>query len=58
MKLRWPRGRLNGRRIVGGKVSIALDLCLFSLRPRASRGCGQPYLIWLGVILRAETVYE
>ena len=58
MKIHWPRGRYNGRRIVGGKVSIALDLAMFSLSPKASRNHGMPYFIWLGIVLRAETVYR
>ena len=58
MKIRWPRGRYNGRRIAGFKVSLGVDLLWWNWRPRASRNFGMPYLLWLCFAFRCETVYH
>ena len=58
MKIRWPRGRYNGRRITGGKVSFGFDLSMFDWRPTARMNFGQPYFIWLGFVFRAERTFE
>ena len=49
--MRWPRGKYNGRRIVGFRVIIALDVRSWSLRwgsiDYGSAFCFGPWRIWL-----------
>jgi hypothetical protein len=56
-RIRWPRGKYNGRRITGGSVKLTFDTELFYFRPRASWGYGQPYFCWLGFRIGAEAQY-
>lgn len=52
MKLRWPRGRFNGQRIVGATVKVSFDLTWWSLgwpsfRSGTCLSLG-PLHVWLG----------
>ena len=58
MLMRWPRGRYNGRRITGLKVSASIDLSGCDWKPILSWRLGYHHLIWLWFILRFETVYH
>lgn len=60
MKLRslWPRGRHNGRRIVGFTVKLRVDVLGFRLLPHAEWGYGAPMVRWLVFALFAEAVYH
>jgi hypothetical protein len=58
MKLRWPRGRYNGRRIDGFKIQVGVHLLFWNWRPRVSMNFGNPYVIWLCFSLRAEASYS
>lgn len=57
-RLRWPRGRYNGQRIQGFKVSVAVHVLDWVWRPRLGWNFGQPYVRWLCVTIRGETEYE
>jgi hypothetical protein len=58
MKFRWPRGRYNGARITGFKVSARFDVAGFEWRPRLSWRLGYQYLNWLWITLRFEVIYH
>ena len=49
--MRWPRGRHNGRRIVGLELKLIVDVEQLGVRrfwlPYARRNFGEPFLIWL-----------
>ena len=45
MKIRWPRGRYNGDRIDGFKVSLRLHLSYWWWRPRIAWNHGAPYIL-------------
>jgi hypothetical protein len=56
MKLRWPRGRYNGQKIVGFKFSISIDILWWILA--ASWNFGEPYLFIGPLCFRAYAVYR
>lgn len=58
LKLKWPRGKYNGRRITGFGVDARLDVALWLWKPRASWNWGQPYFRWLFFIIRLNPVYH
>lgn len=58
LKLRWPRGRCNGRRIGGASLKVGIDLFFWFWRPRVSWNFGQPYFLWLCFQIRAEPNYD
>jgi hypothetical protein len=58
MKIRWPRGRFNGRRIVGLTGKVSIDLSWWNWRPCIAWNHGNPYLLWLCLQLRGEAVYH
>ena len=58
LKLRWPRGRYNGDRIDGFKVSLRLHLLWWHWRPLFSWRLGTHCFIWLCFTVRHETSYE
>lgn len=43
MNLRWPRGRYNGRRIVGIWIKLRIDV--LHCRVRCGWNFGEPYLV-------------
>lgn len=47
--MKWPRGKYNGRRIVGFVLKIKLDVCCWSLTiPRGGSCLGLgPLRIWV-----------
>lgn len=55
--IRWPRGRYNGSKIDGLKVSAHIHLLWWIWRPRVSWNFGNPYFIWLCISLRCEASY-
>lgn len=58
MKPRWPRGKYNGRRITGLKISITWRTDFWDWIPVAKWNYGQPFFYWLGLNLRAEATYH
>lgn len=54
----WPRGKYNGSRIDGFKVSISLHVLSWFFKPRFSMNFGEPYLVWLFFTIRAELNYK
>jgi hypothetical protein len=58
MKLRWPRGRYNGSRIDGFKITFSVHLLWWTWLPRFSWRLGMHYFIWLCFTLRHEASYE
>ena len=56
--MKWPRGRYNGRRIVGAGCSLAFHVSPSYLRPRVSWNSGEPYFIWLIFTIRWWLVYD
>jgi hypothetical protein len=56
MKFRWPRGRYNGWKIVGFKVSISIDVLWWDVS--ASWSFGEPYLFIGPFCFRAYVVYH
>ena len=55
--MRWPRGKYNGRRITGFRVSFEFSVIPIFWRPRISWNFGEPYIIWLVFYLRGYCVY-
>lgn len=58
MTFRWPRGKYNGRRIQGIKVSLAVHILEWRWRPAVSLNFGEPYLIWLCFTVRFSCEYS
>ena len=56
--MRWPRGKYNGRRIEGFKVSLHLHLLRWYLIPRWSVKNAEAYCLWLCWTVRAEASYR
>lgn len=56
--LRWPRGKYNGWRLDGFKVSFHVHLLWWRWRPIYGWNFGMPYFIWLCFSVRAEASYE
>lgn len=45
--MNWPRGRYNGRRIVGVDFKITIDITEWRLIPMIGHGCGMfHWLCW------------
>jgi hypothetical protein len=55
-KPRWPRGRYNGRRIVGVEVKIILDLSYWYWKPIHVKYCGGNH--WLCFRTFTQWSYE
>jgi hypothetical protein len=49
MKLRWPRGRYNGRRIVGVKLTFRFSLEHFNWRPKSPKYSNCVHWLWFWV---------
>ena len=56
MKLRWPRGRYNGKRIVGITLSAEIDVMFWHLS--WSWNFGEPYVFIGPVNFRAKLVFD
>ncbi len=56
--MKWPRGKYNGRKITGGKISLDINLLRFEVNPWLSFGHGFCYFIWLIFRIRFEIEYE
>lgn len=56
--MNWPKGKYNGQRIDGFKVSVTVHLLYWAWRPLCRWSFGEPYLIWLCFTLRAKASYE
>lgn len=56
MKFRWPRGRYNGRRIIGFRVSFQIRLFYWNWKPIIGHYCGACH--WLCFQSWWERVYE
>ena len=56
--MKWPRGKYNGKRIMGAKVEFKVDLELWCWRPRFGWNGGCPYFMWLCFRIGAELVFE
>lgn len=53
----WPRGRYNGRRVAGAKLSLAVDVSRWTWLPRLRLG-GDAQVHLLCLLLRLEPVYH
>jgi hypothetical protein len=56
-RLRWPRGRYNGARIVGVEIKARLDITDWGWRWRPRNGlCGRygPLRVWLSLAYSFE----
>lgn len=58
MKIRWPRGRYNGQRIVGGSAKVRVNVLVWRWLPWARWNFGNPTLGWLCVVVHFEGEYE
>lgn len=57
-KIRWPRGRYNGRRITGLKVTFIWRCDMIDWIPVFKSNYGEPYVMWLGFQIRTEVTYH
>ena len=55
--MKWPRGKHNGRRIVGVSFKIAIAVTCWHWKPFMYK-CGPLYVHWLCVETWTELVYE
>ncbi|WP_299733913.1 hypothetical protein [uncultured Endozoicomonas sp.] len=58
MKLRWPRGRYNGQKIGGFKISFEVNVLSWDWKPIFHWKFGYHYFIWLCFTVRFETSYQ
>lgn len=56
--MKWPRGKYNGKRIEGMKVSFSVRLLRWRWKPVYNWNFGEPYLIWLAFTFRFYATYE
>ena len=56
MMIKWPRGKYNGQRITGIKISFECDITRFYLR--MSFNFGEPYLFIGPFFFRFYLVYR
>lgn len=54
----WPRGKYNGRRIEGFKLSIAVHVLSWRFIPLVRWNMGEPVFIWLFLTVRGYCEYE
>ena len=54
--MKWPRGRYNGKRIVGIRFTTQIDITCWAWWPRRIRFANSIY--WLCFIVRLEWEYE
>lgn len=54
----WPRGRYNGRRIVGVKAGVSVDVSRWALLPRLSAADGALRLRLLCLQVRLQAAYH
>lgn len=45
--VRWPKGKYNGQRIDGFKLSFHLHILWWNWKPVFKLNYGEPYFIWL-----------
>lgn len=55
--MKWPRGKYNGRRIEGFKISFAVHVLTWYWKPAFNTKYGEPYFIWLCFTFRAYPEY-
>jgi len=58
MKPRWPRGKYNGWRIEGFKISFAVHLLTWFFRPIVKWNYGEPFFIWLCFSIRGYREFD
>lgn len=56
--INWPRGKYNGMRIDGVKISIAIHLSYWRLMPIFHFNFGEPVFIWMCLTIRLYVNYE
>jgi hypothetical protein len=56
--INWPRGKYNGMRIEGIKISLAIHILDFRLTPILHFNFGEPVFIWLCFTVRLYVEYE
>ena len=54
--MKWPRGRYNGKRIVGIRFAIEIDITHWEWWPRCVRFAHS--VCWLCAIVRLQWEYE
>lgn len=57
MKIKWPRGKYNGRRITGFQIKLAFDVKIFLWFPEIRCQHGVFRAHWLGFNVWAELRY-
>lgn len=59
VKTRWPRGKYNGEKIEGFKISLSLRFFTWAqIIPSYSWNYGEPYFIWLCFCVRGYLEYR
>ena len=56
--MRWPRGRYNGQRITGFRISFEVNVDWMWWKPRISWNFGEPHFIWLIFYVRLYAKYS
>ena len=56
--MKWPRGRYNGRRIVGFSLAFEVSVDMWKWLPQARWNYGEPMARWLCLKLRAKPAYH
>lgn len=56
--MRWPRGKYNGKRIVGFSVKVRFIITSFYIKPQYSWNFGEPYICWLGFFINTGGEYK
>ena len=55
--MKWPRGKYNGKRIGGFKVSVAVNFLWWLWKPRIEWRHGEYYILWLCFSVRGYVEY-
>jgi hypothetical protein len=54
----WPRGKYNGRKIEGFKITFAIHILAWRLIPLLLWNFGEPVFIWLCFTVRGYIEYD
>ena len=58
LKLKWPRGKYNGKRIDGIKISLSIHLTYWNFMPRVDYYLGLLRIEFLCVTVRVSVEYD
>jgi hypothetical protein len=56
--IQWPRGKYNGRRIEGFKLTFSIHILAWRWMPLLHWNFGEPVFIWLCFTVRVCAEYE